>query len=43
MKKLRTKLGNKLFELARETYPKNKALGDKLFKFAAFVSPDKEK
>lgn len=43
MKKLRTKLGNKLFELARETYRTNKFLGDKLFKLAAAVSPDKVK
>lgn len=43
MKKLRTKLGNSLFELARNTYPKNKVLGDKLFKLAALVSPDKLK
>ncbi len=42
MKKLRTKLGNKLFELARNTYPKNHVLGDKLFKLAAQVSPDKK-
>lgn len=43
MKKLRTKLGNKLFDLARDTYKTNKFLGDKLFKLAALVSPDKAK
>lgn len=43
MKKLRTKLGNYLFELARNTYKKNKVLGDQLFKLAALVSPDKQK
>ncbi len=41
MKKLRTKLGNALFKLARETYSSNPFLGDKLFKLAAAVSPDK--
>jgi hypothetical protein len=43
MKKLRTKLGNRLFDLARDTYKKNPFLGDKLFKLAALVSPNKKK
>ncbi len=49
MKKSRTKLGNKLFKLAKKTYPKGKdgnplmkELGDMLFKLAARVSPDKK-
>jgi len=49
MNKLRTKLGNKLFQSAKRVYPagKNKnplmkEFGDMLFKLAARVSPDKK-
>lgn len=49
MNKARTKLGNKLFKLAKDVYPagKNgstakKKLGNALFKLAALVSPDKK-
>jgi hypothetical protein len=46
MSSLRTKLGNRLFKAARNTYDKRntlrKELGDMLFKLAAKVSPDKK-
>ncbi len=49
MNKSRTKLGNKLFALAKKVYPagegKNalmKKLGNMLFRLAAKVSPDKK-
>lgn len=48
MKESRTKLGNKLFKLAKDVYPEGKdgnrakkKLGNFLFKLAASVSPDK--
>lgn len=50
MKKLRTKLGSSLFDLASKVYPKGKKgrsarkeLGDLLFKVAAKISPNKTK
>lgn len=49
MNKARTKLGNKLFKLAKDVYPAGKdgstakkKLGNALFKLAALVSPDKK-
>lgn len=49
MNKSRTKLGNRLFALAKKVYPAGKdgnplmkELGDMLFKMASKVSPDKK-
>lgn len=46
MSSFRTKLGNKLFVFARNTYDNRnsirKRMGDMLFKLAAKVSPDKK-
>lgn len=50
MDKSRTKLGNKLFKMARDVYPAGKdgnalmkEFGNMLFKLAARVSPNKKK